>query len=58
MSNSSEIWGRIEQVIESEQLIESEELDKIGRRIESGRINAGDWKLAIENTLLKEEQDA
>lgn len=58
MSNSSEIWERIEQVIAGEQLIESEELDKIDRRIESGRINTGDWKLAIENTLLKEEQDA
>ncbi len=58
MSNSSEIWDRIKQVVTDEKLVESEELDKIDTRIESGRINAGDWKLAIENTLLKEEQDA
>jgi len=58
MSNSSEIWEHIKQVCIDEHVLEADELDKIEERIRSGRITASDWKLAIENTLAKEEQDA
>jgi hypothetical protein len=58
MSNSEAIWERIKQVISNGGLIDAEEIEKLEPRIESGRITSGDWKLAVENTLLKEEKDA
>jgi len=58
MSNSSDIWEQIKQIISDENLVDNEELEKIGRKMESGNINTGDWKLAVENTLIKEEEDA
>lgn len=58
MSNSSEIWDQIKQVCIDEQQVETGELDKIEEKVLSGRVTSSDWKLAIENTLAQEEEDA
>ena len=57
MSNADEIWNGIKKIIVQEQIIEIEEFNKIEKRLESGQIRAGDWKLVIENTLIKDERD-
>lgn len=58
MSRSIELWEQIKQQILAEELIGEEELENLGSAILEARITSDDWKLSIENTLLRRAENA
>ncbi len=57
MDKSGIVWEVIHQQILSEALIDEAQLTGIGRQVLVGNIKVEDWSLAIENTLLREEEN-
>ncbi len=58
MDKSGIVWEAIHEQILSEALIDEAQLTGIGRQVLAGRIKEEDWSLAIENTLLREEENS
>ncbi len=58
MSRSDELWDVIEKQIADENIIESGQLQSIRQPILAGTVTADDWTLVIENTLLKDDDNA
>ena len=57
MSRSVELWNEIQEQIAKENLIETNQLEVIKKKILAGKVKAEDWRLALENTHLKEENN-
>lgn len=57
MTRSEELWDEIKKQIVTDDLLRNEELERIQRLVLSSNISAEDWMLAIENTLLKDNDD-
>ena len=55
MDRSEELWGEIKEQILADQLIEQEELQGLTPLVIEGRITSDDWKIAMENTLLRSD---
>lgn len=55
MSRSEELWGEIEKQIVAEGLVDMEQIGRIRKTVLTGKITVEDWNLAIETTLLKDD---
>lgn len=58
MDRSEELWGEIKEQILAEQLATEEELQGLTPSVIEGRVTSDDWKIAIENSLLRGDDDA
>ncbi len=57
MSRTEELWERIRDTINTDQLVDRNELQSVEETVKTGRIKSEDWRLALEKTLFKEEND-
>ncbi len=55
MSKAEELWERIRDVISTDQLVDGNELQSVEELVKTGRITSEDWRLALENTIFKED---
>ena len=58
MSRSEDLWGEIKEQILAGQLVTEEELQGLTPMVIEGRVTLDDWKIAIENSLLRGDDDA
>lgn len=58
MTRSEKLWEKIKQQVLTEELITEDELVTVSAAVIESRIASDDWKLAMENTLLRRAENA
>jgi uncharacterized protein (DUF1015 family) len=57
MTRTEELWNEIKDEILAEDLISQKQIDFLQQRVLSKKVTIEDWNLAIENTVLKDDDN-